>query len=537
MKHQTRTASSSLPFPSAGAPFFTLSGVTLRVGGRHLLAGTNWTVRTGQQWAVVGPNGSGKTTLVRALAGHVPVVAGRILRHSPKAEPRAAAYVGFEQNRRLMDREERFAEAEAFSGIAANGRSVRHLLADSGAGNAGGPVIDRFRLAPLLDRRVASLSNGERQRVWLARAVAASPGLLILDEPFDGLDGTTRRKMMGIIDALMAEGTQIVVVSHREKDLPAGVTHLLRIADNRVVFAGPRPAPASRPRTLPADVGAAEFNQRPGQFETNVLIRMENVTVGYNGRDVLRGLDWVVRAGEHWSIQGPNGCGKSTLMGLITTENLQGYANDIEILGQRRGSGESVWEIRRRIGRVSQELQLRYRGGLRVENVVVSGFFDSIGLYRTADGRQKAAAGAWLDRLGITRLAGEPFDRISQGEQRLALLARAMVASPRLLILDEPCQGLDAGNRRRLIELIDETVRHAPTTLVYVTHDPEECPRCVTDILSFEKGTAAPYGAVRRKPETSPRSVRGNFQEPAPMENRPSNPTPISRPTVPKETP
>ena len=536
LSHQGRIPSTPPHFPSAGAPFLTLSGVTLRVGGRHLLAGTDWMIRTGDQWAVVGPNGSGKTTLVRALAGRVPVVAGRIHRHSPKAEPRAAAYVGFEQNRWIMDREERIAEAEAFAGTAANRMTVRRLLAGSGPGNPGGRIIGRFRLEPLLDRRVASLSNGERQRVWLARAVAAAPGLLILDEPFDGLDRSTRRDMMAIIDGLMARGTQAVVVSHREKDLPAGVTHLLRIADDRVVYAGPRPAPTASGRTAPAAVQTAECEHRSENFKNDVLIRMNNVTVGYGGRNILRGLDWTVRTGEHWSIQGPNGCGKSTLMALITTENLQGYANDIEILGRQRGSGESVWEIRRQIGRVSQEFQLRYRGGLRVSEVVVSGFFDSIGLFRTADLRQKAAAGAWIDRLGITGLAREPFDRLSQGEQRMVLLARAMVTSPRLLILDEPCQGLDAANRRRLIGLVDETVRHAPTTLVYVTHDPEESPGCVTDILAFEPEVDAPHRAVRRKPATAP-FARGAFPEPVPTDHRPSDPPPISRPTGPKETP
>ncbi|MBI9083519.1 MAG: ATP-binding cassette domain-containing protein [Desulfobacterales bacterium] len=479
--------------------FLSLEQVTLRLGSRHLLADTNWEISTGEQWAVVGPNGAGKTTLVRALAGRVPVVAGRIRRHRREAAPEAVAYVGFDVNRRLMDREERLAEAFEFSGGAIARTTVRRLLARQETDTPAADTISQFRLAPLLDLEIVALSAGEMQRVLLARAVSASPGLLILDEPFDGLDASTRDQMIDVIQGLMAQGVQTVVVAHREKDLPEGITHILRMDGGRVLSAGPRAILTATPPGVPTERAEPPRVESTDPKKT-VLIKMDDVSVSYGTTTVISRLNWMVRCGEHWAITGPNGCGKSTLLGLITTENLQGYANTVELFGRRRGSGESIWDIRQKIGRVSPELQIRYRCGISAQKVVLSGFFDSLGLYRKADDRQLETAQGWIRSLGIEPLSHRPFDQLSQGEQRLMLLARAMVKAPRLLILDEPCQGLDPDNRQRILDLVDAAVARANTTLIYVTHDPEERLGCITDILAFEKTADGRYRTVRQKP-------------------------------------
>lgn len=493
------TAQNRLGKENRRKPFLSLERVTLRVGSRRLLADFNWEIATGEQWAVVGPNGAGKTTLVRALAGRVPVVAGHIRRHRPEAAPEAVAYVGFHVNRYLMDREERLAEAMEFSGGRMARTTVRRLLARRGKPTPAAETIADFRLAPLLDMDIVTLSAGEMQRVLLARTVSASPGLLILDEPFDGLDASTRDQMMAIVQGLMDRGMQIVVVTHREKDLPDGITHLLHIDDGRVQWAGPRASltatPPMAPRKRPRPPGG-ESTAPP----KTVLIRMDDVSVIYGETTVISGLNWRVCTGEHWAVTGPNGCGKSTLLGLITTENLQGYANRVELFGHRRGSGESIWDIRQQIGWVSPALQIRYPFGISAREVVLSGFFDSLGLYRKANDRQLETARGWIRHLGIEPLSQRPFDQLSQGEQRLVLLARAMVKTPRLLVLDEPCQGLDPDNRQRILDLVDATVAQANTTLIYVTHDPEERLGCITDVLAFEKTADGRYRTVRQQP-------------------------------------
>ena len=218
---------------------------------------------------------------------------------------------------------------------------------------------------------------------------------------------------------------------------------------------------------------------------------MNHVTVRYGPTVILRNLNWRVHNDQHWAVMGPNGAGKSTLMALISADHPQAYANQIFLFGQRRGSGESIWEIKRHIGMVSFEQQVRYQAAITAFEVVLSGFFDSIGLFRLASAGQRRHTWDWIQRLGLEKLAPTPFTRLSQGERRLALLARAVVKRPRVLILDEPCQGLDPVNRRRVLRAVDQ-VAQAGCQLIFVTHHPGELPQCITHQLHLpgprEKG-------------------------------------------------
>jgi molybdate transport system ATP-binding protein len=195
-----------------------------------------------------------------------------------------------------------------------------------------------------------------------------------------------------------------------------------------------------------------------------------------------------MRSGENWALIGPNGAGKTTLLRLITGDNLQAYANHLELLGRRKGSGESVWDIKAHIGVVADDLQARYQRNLTGYDVICSGFFDSIGLYRFCSSDQKQTARQWIDTLALDDLADEPFNRMSFGQQRLLLIARAMVKSPKLMVLDEPCSGLDAAHRRRVLQLVDIIGQRPSTGLLFVSHHPEEIPACVSRRLYLDAG-------------------------------------------------
>jgi molybdate transport system ATP-binding protein len=218
---------------------------------------------------------------------------------------------------------------------------------------------------------------------------------------------------------------------------------------------------------------------------------MSQVNVSYNGVRILRNVDWTVRRGEHWALLGANGAGKTTLLSLILGDHPQVYANDVRLFGQRRGSGESIWEIKQRIGWVAPELHLHYPRDVTGQQVVCSGFYDSIGLYRCSTAREKREAQAWMSHLGLSGIRDKPFARLSEGQQRLVLLARALVKTPELLILDEPCQGLDAANRARVRQTIEAVGRQLDTSVVYVTHNPDELPRIITHVLRLERGRIA----------------------------------------------
>jgi molybdate transport system ATP-binding protein len=218
---------------------------------------------------------------------------------------------------------------------------------------------------------------------------------------------------------------------------------------------------------------------------------MAGVSVRYGEVQVLSQVDWTVRQGERWALLGANGAGKTTLLSLILGDNPQAYANQIDLFGRRRGTGESIWEIKHNVGWVSPELQIYYPREASFLDVVCSGFFDSAGLYRTPGAEQSALAMGWVRAFGMEAAASLPFNGLSAGQQRLALLARALVKHPPLLVLDEPCQGLDEPHRRYFVELLDQLCAQAPLTLIYVTHYLEEIPRCVSHRLRLEKGEAS----------------------------------------------
>ncbi|MGA9573142.1 MAG: ATP-binding cassette domain-containing protein, partial [Lysobacterales bacterium] len=196
--------------------------------------------------------------------------------------------------------------------------------------------------------------------------------------------------------------------------------------------------------------------------------------IRYTDNLVFEHLDWRIEAGQHWQLTGPNGSGKTSLLNLITGDHPQCYCNDIFVFGYRRGNGESIWDIKRYIGYVSSALQWDYRVSMNCLNVIISGFYDSIGLYARATDMQKAIALQWLKILGLQARATQPFNQCSHGDQRLLLIARAMVKHPQLLILDEPCFGLDDINRQRMLALIEKICAGSETTVIYVNHHAED---------------------------------------------------------------
>jgi len=479
-------------------PFISLENVTLRIQDRLILQDTDWEIRTNQHWAVLGPNGAGKSSLVKALTGELPAIKGSIVRHYPHEAQHAIACVSFELEQRLIAREEKQDEARFFSGNINTFASAQQILI-SDMDVAGrpdtnfDPIIDLLRIRHLLNRSIRFLSTGEMRKILIARALVRSPRLLILDEPFDGLDSEAKAQFADIINGLMNTDMQLVLVTHRFEEIVPNISRVLCVKNGRVFLKGPREQVLTDrqmerlfDRKQPVRFSFTERGNSPAAPD-KALIRMKQATVRYGNLLVLDRLDWTMRTGENWAILGPNGSGKSTLLNLIVGDNLQSYSNEIYLFGNRKGSGETVWDIKRKIGMVSSGLQIHYRKRIQVYDVVLSGFFDSIGLYRNATLQQYAAARRWLEIMEIPDKAELRFDRLSYGERRMVLIARAMVKSPDILILDEPCQGLDAANRRMVLELIDYIGRETHTGILYVTHHEDEIPACISHRLHLGK--------------------------------------------------
>ena len=217
------------------------------------------------------------------------------------------------------------------------------------------------------------------------------------------------------------------------------------------------------------------------------VIKFNKVTIRYGTRTILKDLDWTVRKGEHWSLSGQNGSGKSTLLSLVCADNPQSYACDISLFGHQRGSGESIWDIKKHIGYVSPEMHRSYKQNIPAIQIVASGLKDTVGLYVKPNEAEQAQCRKWLNIFGIGHLADRNFREMSSGEQRLILVARAFVKEPSLLILDEPLHGLDDVNRRMVKNRVDEYCQDPEKTLIYVTHYQEELPRCIDHALYLER--------------------------------------------------
>ncbi len=469
-----------------------LKNVTARVRNIPILPATSWKIETGCHWAVIGPNGSGKSTLVGILTGRVPVIKGHTLRPCP---PAAIRSLSFEKADRLMAREEILDEARHFANRPDETTTVRDLIQQAPAGKN---IADATRMAQtmgirhLLGSSIRNLSSGEFRKVLLARAMAGQPRLLILDEPYEGLDADAAKNLAQTLPAFMQSGTGIVLVTHQLGRISHHFSHVLCVKSGRVIEQGPR-----EKILVPNKIDALYDHRRPRRQVSGIkpagsapatgreLICLRDTTVTYGDKVVLDRLNWTFCKEENWAVLGPNGSGKSTLVKLITGDHPQAYANDIRLFGRRRGSGESIWEIKKHIGLISSELQIRYRKGIRVIEVIRSGFFDSIGLYRRCNGKQKDLADQWLVNIDLAAKRALPFDNLSYGEKRLVLLARAMVKTPRLLVMDEPCQGLDPENRKRILAIMEQICNLAATHLLFITHLPEEIPRAITRVLEL----------------------------------------------------
>ncbi len=359
-------------------------------------------------------------------------------------------------------------------------------------------VIEILGIQHLLSRNILYLSNGETRKLLLAQALIRAPKLLILDEPFEGLDSISREKLIEAINKMVIAGDQKILISvSRRDELPKAVTHLMGITDYHVAIQGEKalvlhsglarelflsPSETVAISTLPLiekwDIPA------PG----TPLVELRRVNVVYDGVRVLQELDWKMLWGERWAIRGPNGAGKTTLLSLILADNPQAYANDFSLFGRRRGTGESIWDIKKRIGFMSPELNVFYRYDDSCLSVVCSGLYDSIGTYTVIKEDDKREAMLWLESLGLRAIINQAFLSVTLGDQRLVLLARALVKRPQLLILDEPCQGLDAAYRKRLVNAVEALCASVSIGLIYVAHHTEELPRSIKQVLELDNG-------------------------------------------------
>ncbi|NIG43649.1 molybdate ABC transporter ATP-binding protein ModF [Enterobacter sp. Acro-832] len=470
-----------------------ISQGTFRLSDTRTLTIADLTLRAGESWAFVGTNGSGKSALARALAGELNLLKGEY-----QSDFTRLTRLSFEQLQKLVSDEWQRNNTDLLSpGEEDTGRTTAEIIQDEVKDPARCErLAEQFGITPLLNRRFKYLSTGETRKTLLCQALMSQPELLILDEPFDGLDVQSRAQLASLLASLNQQGYTLVLVLNRFDEIPEFIQHAGVLADCNLTETGEKTALLKQALiaqlahseqldgiTLPEpDAPSARHALDPHQ--PRIVLR--DGMVAYDDRPILNRLSWTVNPGEHWQIVGPNGAGKSTLLSLITGDHPQGYSNDLTLFGRRRGSGETIWDIKKHIGYVSSSLHLDYRVSTTVRNVILSGYFDSIGIYQAVSDKQHKLAQQWLDILGMdNRVADAPFHSLSWGQQRLALIVRALVKHPTLLILDEPLQGLDPLNRQLIRRFVDVLISEGETQLLFVSHHAEDAPSCITHRLEF----------------------------------------------------
>ena len=474
----------------------------------------NLEIMPGEHVAICGDNSSGKSRLVEIITGHYPLLQNEV----HYGFDNTGTESGTPTQKRLISEQLRFISFRDSYGdqdgtYYYQQRWNQHDI-DENTPTAGSllekipefwtglreMLYDMFELRPVLDKYIISLSSGELRKFQLTRILLSAPRVLILDNPFIGLDAKTRDLLKGLLDRLtQVTGLTVILLLSKYDDIPEFITHVLPVKGMHLMPKQTRSeflqSIGTCDTTLPHDI-AEWIKALPYKDISSIpfypqdggeILNLHDVSIRYGNRTILKNINWTVREGEKWALQGQNGAGKSTLLSLVCADNPQSYSCNIYLFGHKRGTGESIWQIKRHIGYVSPEMHRAYLRDIPAIDIVASGLSDSVGLYCRPRPEQREICRQWMQVFGISDIQDKTFLKLSSGEQRLCLLARAFVKDPELLILDEPLHGLDIKNKERVREIIKLFCQRPHKTMIMVTHYQEELPDCITHSMELKK--------------------------------------------------
>lgn len=448
----------------------------------------NLVVNTDSLWVLVGANASGKSSVAKAIAGAIECTNGQCV----KDRSCKCALVSFERQSELFEDDFKYRNSDTNSDEELNGIRVSDYLSGCNKEYVT-KAMELLHIDYLYDRPVRVLSGGEGRKIMIVKAICSDNNLIVLDTPFDALDTESRCRLIEIIEYIHQNtACAIVLIVNRKEEIPQSASNFGLISALSLKKTGDRKllddsdfASFLNIVSLPQiTIPKAPFKFIQKDVAGDNLVTMHKVNITYD-RVIFKDFDFTLNKGDHYQISGPNGCGKSTLISLITGDNPLVYVNDITVFGYKRGQGESIWDIKKYYGLVSGALHLDYRVSSPVINVILSGFYDSIGLYTKASDDEIKCARAWLEIAGLSHLQRRSFKELSFGQQRLVLIIRALIKIPPLLILDEPLQGLDTYGRELVKEFISVIIENSKTTVIFVSHHTEDTPRGIKYNLRF----------------------------------------------------
>ena len=355
-------------------------------------------------------------------------------------------------------------------------------------------------VATSANRHLRTLSGGEQKKALLAYLLSKKPGFIIADGLFDNLDIASQAAMLKMYTAIAAHTAIIQLITRAADRLPF-ITNALTVTDDNTIIAY---------KDVEACLKQLHQNERPvsagsipvPNYEygviNNPLVQFNNVTVQYGERVIVKDINWQINSGQFWHLIGPNGAGKTTLLSLITGDNPKGFGQNLLLFGKRKGTGESVWSIKQKIGYFTSSITDLFSRYTEVGQMIISGFFDSVGLYTKPSARQVKLANQWLELIGMLPQKKSLFHTLSLGQQRMVLIVRAMVKHPPLLIVDEPTAGLDDANAAIVVALINKMAGESSTAILYVSHRAEAglAPKFIFELTACGKGSTGKVTAL-----------------------------------------
>jgi molybdate transport system ATP-binding protein len=490
----------------------SIHDATVKLGNTTVFSDLDFTVNKGESWALIGESGSGKSGLLQIIAGKLHICAGNIhyyfhedylQEHHPNdAHLTFHKLIGFVEPRHHFRNlsntsdfyyQQRYNSSDSEDALTVEEYlgSIKHYSETPGYWDLP-RVMQRLNLEISKSKQLIKLSNGETKRLLIAAALIKNPVILLLDNPLTGLDVQTRAQFNQIIADIISSGITVIMATS-PFEIPEPITHVA-VLKNGAIYQQVLAKDFDSSEFTRIDKGKLYLEELSALLNVNPIppyewiVRMNNINITYGEKEILKNVDWRIKQGERWALLGPNGAGKSTLLSLVNADNPQAYANDIILFDRKRGTGESIWDIKSKTGFVSPELYQYFPTDNSCLQVIESGFYDTMGLFRPSDPKKSAIALQWMKALEIDRYARVLLKNIPASAQRLCLLARALIKNPTLLIFDEPCQGMDLHQQLHFKMLVDTICDLSNVTLIYVTHYQNEIPDSVDKVLRLDKG-------------------------------------------------
>ena len=494
-------------------PLITFDKVVVKFANNTIFNELSLALYHGKNWAFIGKSGSGKSVLLQIIAGNVGINAGSVTYHFMdivyKQHPatdalltfhRFIAFAGakhhfktlsntadfyYQQRYNSSDSEDTLTVRDYLQSVKVNTHKPAYWTFDK--------TITALNLTALCDKQTIKLSNGETKRLMIAAALLKNPIILLLDNPMTGLDVETRKSFNMLLNEIAASGISIIMATSAH-ELPDVITNVAVLNNGSISQSLTKQEFEQSEHHVidktTVDSGTLKdlLNTTNTQHTYSQIVSMTNVLIKYGEKIILNKVNWQINPGERWALLGPNGAGKSTLLSLINGDNPQAYANDIVLFDKKRGTGESIWDIKSKIGFVSPELYQYFPTDNSCLQVIESGFYDTLGLFRPSSKVKADIALSWMKALEIDQYARQLLKNIPASAQRLCLLARALIKNPALLIFDEPCQGLDNHQQQHFKGVVDTICSISNVTLIYVTHYLHEIPDSVDKVLRLDKG-------------------------------------------------